>query len=260
MGEGAPENAVSHGFKTGPGGVHDSRTMMLADLRTLLEVCPPSAGLDQYRSAVIDDNVLHKGSYAGRTGTFRRLLRLYAFDGEVLLFRALRDLWDDDPSAQPLLALLCTVARDPTFRGSAEFILATEPGENVTSAAISQAIGEALPDRYNENILGKIGRNAGSSWTQSGHLQGRVHKVRARAESRPANLAYALLLGHLCGARGEALFHTLWARLVDVPDAVLREQAVSASRSGWIDYRYAGGVTDVGFSYLLRKSEEEGRS
>jgi hypothetical protein len=106
MGEGAPENAVSHGFKTGPGGVHDSRTMMLADLRTLLETCPPEAGLDQYRSAVVDDNILHKGSYAGRTGTFRRLLRLYAFDRQVILFRALRDLWDDDASAQPLLAAL----------------------------------------------------------------------------------------------------------------------------------------------------------
>jgi hypothetical protein len=91
-------------FKTGAGGVHDSRTMMLADLRTLLDVCPPLAGLEQYRSAAVDDNVLHKRSHTARSGAFRRLRELYAFDREVLLFRALRDLWDDDEHAQPQVA------------------------------------------------------------------------------------------------------------------------------------------------------------
>ena len=101
--------------------------------------------------------------------------------------------------------------------------------------------------------LGKIGRNTASSWTQSGHLRGRTNKVRVKAQSHPTSVAYALFLGYLCGSRGEALFHTDWAQLLDAPPHTLHEQAFLASQRGWLDYRHAGTVTDVGFSYLLRK-------
>jgi hypothetical protein len=47
-----------------------------------------------------------------------------------------------------------------------------------------------------------MGQNAGSSWQQSGHLRGKLNKVRQRANSRPVAVAYALILGHLCGERG----------------------------------------------------------
>jgi len=89
-------------------------------------------------------------------------------------------------------------------------------------------------------------------------LRGRTHKVRVRAESHPTSVAYALLLGYLCGARGEALFHTAWARILDAPAYVLHEQAFQASQRGWIEYRQTGAVTDVGFSYLLREEAHYG--
>ena len=102
-----------------------------------------------------------------------------------------------------------------------------------------------------------IGRNTASTWTQSGHLRGRSNKVRVQARSRPIALAYALMLGHLCDVRGEALFHALWARALDAPVHVLYEQAVLASQQGWIDYRQAGGVTEITFGYLLREPDED---
>lgn len=229
---------------------------MLTELRLLLSACPASASIDEYRSAIIDQNILLKKTVATRRESFRRLRELYALNKATLLFRALRDLWDSDPLAQPLLAFLCSTARDPILRGTAEMILSTPIGLSVTPHIISQAAAESFPDRYNPTMLANIGRHAASSWQQSGHLSGHLTKVRSKAESRPTSLAYALLLGYLCGDRGEGLFHTLWSQLLDAPAHTLHNQAFTASQHGWIEYRHAGGVTDVGFRYLLREQGE----
>lgn len=247
-----PPGVTRYGFKDGPGGIHDSRTIMLAELTHLLAACPRSVTLADYRMSVVEDNTLLKDSLTAREGAFRRLRELYACDPAVLLFRVLRDLWDAEPAAQPLLAALCAVARDPVFRGTAPLIAATPPGELVTSQILAEAAGQAVPGRYNPAILAKIGRNIASSWTQSGHLQGRSHKVRVAVTPHPTSVAYALLLGHRCGERGEALFETLWARLLDAPVYRLREGAIAASQMGWLEYRSAGSVTEITFNYLLR--------
>jgi hypothetical protein len=73
------------------------------------------------------------------------------------------------------------------------------------------------------------------------------------AQSRPVTVAYALLLGHLCDVRGDLLFETLWARLLDAPPNVLHEQAVVAHQHGWLEYRHSGDITEVSFRYLLRQ-------
>lgn len=226
--------------------------MMLRELRLLLAARPETACLEDYRAAVIDENVLGKSTLATRRDSFRRLRELYALRPETPLFRALRDLWVADTEAQPLLALLCACARDPLLRGTADTILATADGAIVTPQMIAQAVSNAFPGRYNSMTLANIGRHAASTWQQSGHLAGRVGKVRGRAKCRPADVAYALLLGYLGGARGNALFSTLWCRLLDTPEHTLHEQATVASQEGWIDYRAAGAIQDVAFSYLLR--------
>ena len=61
---------------------------------------------------------------------------------------------------------------------------------------------------------------------------------------------------HLCGERGDALFETLWARLLDRPPHELREVATLAAQMGWLEYRSAGSVTEITFGYLLRRQEE----
>ena len=248
-----PPSANVYGFINKPVGAHSSRTMMLAEIRLLLAACQSSVKLEEYRSAIVDENVLLKQTVATRKTSFTWLKELYALDRKILLFRAFRDLWDEDTQAQPLLALLCTAARDPILRGTAEMILAIPEGETVTPAMVAQAVDTKFPNRYKPNTLASIGRNAISSWQQAGLLSGKLHKVRIRAESRPASVAYALLLGYLSDARGEALFQTLWCQLLDTPIHVLREQAIVASQRGWIEYRHMGEVTEIGFRYLLRK-------
>src|SRR5260370_14476298 len=248
-----PALSIEYGFINEPVGAHSSRTMMLAELRLLLAVCPQYARLEEYRSAVIDENALLKKTVATRKASFRWIRELYALERKILLFRALRDLWDEDPQVQPLLALLSAVARDALLRGTAEKILAIPVGETVTREMMMDAVNAIFPDRYSPKTLKSTGKNIISSWQQAGLLSGKLHKVRVRAQSRPASVAYALLLGYLSGAQGEALFRTLWFRLLVASPHVLPDHALTSSQRGWIEYRHMGDVTEVGFRYLLRK-------
>lgn len=254
-----PAPALEFGFANDPVGTHTSRTIMLAELRQLLAACPATAGLEAYRAAIVDENVLLKRTVTTRKQSLRALRELYALDPAVPVFRALRDLWDEDAEGQPLLALLCAAARDPLLRATAELVLATPPGMEVTPRALAEAAGAAFPSRYGTSLV-VAGRNIASSWQQSGHLRGRLTKVRARAESRPAAAAYALLLAYLCSARGEGLFETPWSRLLDAPVHLAREQAIAAARRGLLEYRHSGTVTDLSFRHLLRAAGQEGEA
>jgi hypothetical protein len=249
----APALPKEHGFVNESVSAHSSRTMMLTELRLLLAACQSSASVEEYRSAIVDENVLLKKTVTTRKNSFRWLRELYALNRKIPVFRALRDLWDEDAQAQPLLALLCSVARDHILRGTAEWILVIPEGGTVMPIMIAETVNAEFPNRYQPNTLASIGRNAISSWQQAGLLHGKLHKVRVKAESRSASVAYALLLGYLSGARGEALFQTLWCRLLDAPTHVLHEQAFAASQRGWIEYRHMGDITEIGFRYLLRK-------
>lgn len=227
--------------------------MMLAELRLLLATCPSSATYEQYGAAILEQNALLKRTEATRRESLRRLRELYGLSRSLMVFRVVRDLWDEAPTEQPLLALLATLARDPLLRATAKIILAAKSGDSVTAAMLAEAVAEQLPDRLNPTTQASISRHAAATWTQAGHLQGRSDKTRTTAAYGPASTAYALLLGHLCGARGAALFETFWAKITDAPVSRLHEQAFAASRLGWLEYRHAGDVTDVHFSYLLRE-------
>jgi len=235
------------------GGTHTSRTILLQELRGLLGAVPSRADPAEYRNAVIEQNVLGKKTLSSRQRTHRYLRELYALAPTILLFRVLRDLWDVDVEAQPLLAILCALARDPSLRATASAVLPEAPGTLVTAVDLQDALMNRYPGNYRAAVANKVGRNAASSWTQSGHLLGHVGKTRAQATCRSPDVAYALLLGHLEGAVGESLFDTFWTRVLDAPLGVLHEQAFTASQRGWIDFRHGGGVTDVGFSFLCRE-------
>ena len=115
-----PTSANEIGFVDEPVGAHSSRTMMLTELRLLLSACQPSAILEEYRSAIIDENTLLKKTVSTRKASFRWLQELYALNRKILIFRSLRDLWDEDIGAQPLLALLSAIARDVLLRAHSQ--------------------------------------------------------------------------------------------------------------------------------------------
>ncbi len=55
--------------------------------------------------------------------------------------------------------------------------------------------------------------------------------------------------------RGAALFDTVWAAVLDQPRSHLFDFATVASQRSLIDFRHSGGVTEVGFTELLRPME-----
>lgn len=244
------------------GGTNTSHTVVVNALTALLEVVPRNAPHAAYERAALEANVLGKDTDGARRRTFRHLRELYLLRPDSLLFRALRDLWHLDSDARPLLAGLCALARDSVFRASSKAILGTRPGAALTSADLAAAVGDHFPDSYGASTLAKIGRNTFSSWEQTGHLmegQQAATKVRTRATCRPADVTYALLLGHLTGARGQSLFETLWTRVLDQPSSRLLDLATTASQHGMMELRHAGGVIEVGFRELLRPFETEGQ-
>lgn len=225
---------------------------MLSELRGLLGAVGIDAGYDDYQNAAIEANAVQKATLSTRQKTFRHLRELYSLAPDVLLFRALRELWQRDSTGEALLACLCAVARDPFLRAGGERILAARPGNEVTSKEFEDAVEATFPERLRPDTLARTGRNIASSWTQSGHLNGRRNKVRAATQCTATTATYALLLGYLCGDRGEGLFRTVWARLTDAPEHVLRVKAEEAAKLGYLEYRHGGGVTEISFSHLLR--------
>ena len=159
---------------------------MLTDLGELFAAVPPEAVREDYRAAIVDENVLGKATAANRRGTGQRLGELYALDPRVPLFRVLRRLWSVDVPGRPLLAMLCALARDPLLRAAAPAVLALPAGAELLRPRFRDQMREVVGARLNESVLDKAARNAASSWTQSGHLRGRGRKDAGprRADAR----------------------------------------------------------------------------
>lgn len=236
-----------------------SHSIGIPELGRLLGAVPADADPADYRRAIVELNVLGLATETGRIWRYKTLRRLYLLRPNSPLFRALRDLWPHDAEARPLLAALCALATDTVFRASAALVVETTPGDEVTAAAFAERIETHFPGVYAHSTLEKAASNAYASWQQAGHLSDASEgsKTRRSANCRAADVAYALLLGHLSGHRGEALFETLWARILDQPRSRLYDLATTASRSGMLEFRYAGGVVEVGFRELLRPLEGE---
>jgi hypothetical protein len=139
-------------------------------------------------------------------------------------------------------------------------VLALEPGAEVGADDFEVAVEESFPGVYAASTRRTAAQNLASSWNQAGHLRAeRATKVRVRATCQAAAVAYALLLGHLQGVRGQALFETLWAKVLDQPTSRLFDLAATASQHGMLEFRHAGGVVEVGFRELLRPFDRDGQ-
>ncbi len=230
---------------------------MLDDLRRLMDTTAPRTSYDGYRIAIMEENVLGKGTASTRLWSWKKLRELYGLNSELPIFRCLRQLWDADSEGRPVLAILCACARDPLLRLSAATILKAPERTALGPGDFSLTIAEAAPDRFSATNLKAIGNRICSSWAQSGHLRGKKVRRRSRPLITPETTAYALVLARLAGARGPLLFSSFWTALLDAPTDRLFEFAEAASQRGWIDLRRAGSVVDVGFSKLLTPEEEE---
>ena len=243
------------GFRWGDKGTHTSRTIMLDELRAVLAGRRPDATRAEYLTAIHEDNCLGKRTAVTRKLSSQRLSELYALDPEVPLFRVMRRCWYAEREGSALTALLLALARDPLLRASAPPILRMRPGEELARQQMIDALDRAVGSRLSESTLDKVVRNTASSWTQSGHLKGRGRKVRQAVKPTAVTTAFALVLGHVAGKRGSALFESLWAQVLDAPTTELMQLAMDARRLGFLDMSQSGGVIEVAVSRLLAPDE-----
>jgi hypothetical protein len=229
----------STGFRRGAVGTHTSRTIMLAELSALFDAVPATATTADVAGAIKASNILGKSTTSTRRLTNQRLTELYALDPQVILYRILRRLWQIDVAGRPLLLAASASAVAP-LANDAEFL----------RSPMKEAIRADVDDRLNDSILDKVVRNAASSWTQSGHLVGRTIKKRSKVKATAGATALALYLAHAAGFRGQQIFTSGWAKLLDADAAALRNLALDAKRAGLIDLRIAGEVLDISFARL----------
>jgi hypothetical protein len=190
---------LSLGFRLGLGGTHLARTIMLAELGHVLKAVPRPMP-DEVNALVVDENILQKRTGSSRRLSLRHLRELYGLGAPPQIMRAMIALWASAGEGQPVLALLVALAREVLLRDSADTIFAAPPGASVVASDLAALFERHYPGRYSQKMLRSLSQNCASSWTQSGHLKGKVRKERARPAVSPTAAAYAALLGSLAGS------------------------------------------------------------
>lgn len=233
----------SVGFKPAGGGVHQTKTMMLRELEALLRAVLATDRTP--RSLVESDNVLGKPTGSARALAFARLKGLYGVGTARSPWRVLHQLWSRDPAGRPLLALLCALSGDPLLRASAAAVLPLTSGSSIRWPTIAAHLEATHPARFSAKMLKSLAQNCASTWTQSGHLQGKVRKVRATPVVTPVVAAYAAWLATLAGFGGPVLLDSPWLAVLDRSTnerlALLRQ----AEALGLLRVRAAGDMLEI---------------
>jgi hypothetical protein len=241
----AHADLASLGFRVADSGPHTSKTLMLHELEALLAAVSADAPSKAYRAAIVEENVLGKRTLSTRKETASRLTALHGLDPTKPLFRVLRRLWDVEPDARPQLALLNGLARDPLLMATREQVMGMAAGQLVQRSEMVAAVQAFTHDRLSAKVLDAVARNTASSWTQSGHLKGKVKKLRQPLQPQPVALALAIWLGYASGKRGKALLNTPWAAVLDSTTSGLLELAQQAKRLGLLKLSHGAGVVSI---------------
>ena len=249
---------ISSGIKHRLAGAHAARTMMLAELDALLcSVGTAPQSRECYRIAIVEKNCLGKRSAKSRVLSYRHLVDLYGLDSAQLVFAGLLRFWNQDASANPLIALCAALARDALLARFAPFVWQFAPGTALSRVVLEEQIERVVPERFSPATRKSIAQNIRSTLTQSGHLSGRVNKYRQQADPGPASMAYALFLSYIEGARGPELFRTPYVLAQDIPTEQAIQFAELAARRGWLQFKRVGDVMEVSFPQLLAGTDLE---
>lgn len=239
------------GFNYKSAGAHTSRSLMTHDLETVLKyVTEPVANFDKYNTAIIDENCLGKESLKNRTITVRHLRQLYCLDAAFPIWTALRYLYEKDNDSINLLALLCALGRDELLRAYQPFLLSKEYGVVITRSETEEFYDETYPGRFSPAMLKSMAQNINGSYTLTGHLIGRVKKVRSRPKATTASVVYAVYLGALQGTRGLSLLTTDFVKILELNTGEAIEHLQIASQKGWVNLKYMGEVIEVNFPHF----------
>jgi hypothetical protein len=232
------------GLRVSGGGGHQSKTMMLHELTALLSEAE-NQGLTAAIIAVSSENLFGKTSGAAGESALTNLAKLYGIKAPVAITRALIRLWAMDATARPMLALLCALARDPLLRDTAGVVMRTPVGVSLRWPEIASEIQQHHPDRFSPAMLKSLSQNCASSWTQCGHLSGRVAKVRTHTKASPEAAAFAALIAQYAGFGGPALLASPWMVVLDAQPEERLGLLRRAQGRGLVRVRHAGAVFEL---------------
>jgi hypothetical protein len=249
---GDENHALQMGMKLSGGGVHLSKSMMLAEVKQLLP-CIDRPDLD---SLVLDANILSKKTESTRQITYRHLRYLYGIKNESPLTRTFWKLSQRDSATLPLNCLILSMAREPLFRLTASAILSAPIGHRVQWPALAELIENTFPNRFSPKMLRSLAQNCAASWTQSGHLEGSVRKTRQRVIPAPSNVAFAGLVASIAGYGGPALLSSPWMEALDLSPELALDLLRQAEGIGLARVRSAGDVTEISLRQPLQKTLE----
>lgn len=259
MGTNPEELLQKMGFKFGLNGVHAARTMMLSDLQKLLQHASSGAVKADYKRLVIEENILAKPSSKSRELAFGHLVDLYSLDRSNPLFRMLLQLWHLSEQAQPMLAFLFALARDPLLRATRSPVLSKEVGEVLSREEMERHLEASFPDRFSPASIVSFSQNVNGTWTAAGYLTGRNRKIRSQPVLTPEVLTFALFLGYLEGRSGARLFSSEWVSVLPGSPGEREALVKSAADRGLLVFMNAGGVKEVRFPGALTQEEENTR-
>lgn len=217
---------------------------MLTELRAVMDSVG-GAPIAEVERAVVIDNVLGKSTGTGRRLALSRLNTLYGITKALPIQAAWLRLWPRAPSGRPLIALLCALAREPLLRDTAPVVLGAPVGTPIRWPDLAAMLQAQHPGRYSPKSMKSLAQACASSWTQSGHLRGRVAKRRSPAEPSPEVAAYAALLGELAGFGGPALLQSPWMAALDRSESDLLSLLRRAEAIGLTRVRAGGGVIQI---------------
>lgn len=149
------------------------------------------------------------------------------------------------------MSLIMALARDPLLRSTAPAIINLPIGSELVRTVFLDALREETGSRLNDSTLDKVARNVGSTWTQSGHLEGRVRKIRKKVTPTVGPTALALWLGSLEGLAGSQLLDSHWIKILDRTSGEVVENVIRAKQLGLIHARIGGGVVEIDASRIL---------
>ena len=227
-----------------------ARSMMFNEIGILNTALDIDISQTDYKVAIEDQNILGKPTQSSRHKSYRHRVELYGLDPTLVIFRTMRRLGQEAPGDLPLLAMLCAYCRDLQLRRSFELIQELTPGEHLTRERMEEHLEESFPDQFSAAMKKSLAQNVNTTWTASGHLEGRSKKIRTIPRSGWASSTFAMFLGYLLGLRGQILLSSDFGKLVALEPAQLVAHLQTASSRGWLRLRHGGGVTEIDFSEL----------
>jgi len=246
-------NQIRLGFSSG--GAISSRTVMQDEFSVLLSAVPINAASDDYKLAILEQNVLEKATASNRLKTYKYLRSLYALDPDVCLFREMRRLMQYVGTDAKLLMGLLSMAREPMLRECLIMVLHTSVGKSLGRPEFESWIRAHAPGRFSESMFVSFSHNLYASFYQFGYLGESIGKARTRVRpvSGIASATFAAFLDWLEGRSGIALLQGTYSRALDIPADEHLALLQSAGRQGLMKVAYSGSVLELAFPGFIKK-------